>query len=398
MIMYPESHKAFSLAQLKRQYTNPHELYARLRSHDCIYFDGSSQSWLVTGYKPAISMLGDPRFSSKLGEHTSLSTTSIGRQMLFLDGEVHERTRKILLKPLAEIARKMTKDVREFAHSVIVAKQKEGVMDLVKDYAATISLLTVAHVLGIPTQNKEELQQVEAWSDTFADITSGYFRGDKEDIIRLEKYFRGLIEAKRRAPSDDLLSAIIAAADVFPTEDDLVANCIMIFTAGRVTTKKLIGNGVPLLFHHWQQFQKEYRENPRFLKPLGEELLRFTTPTRYLVRQATEDIDLSAEFPGYHRVHRGEKVLLFLEAANHDQAIFLQPEQFHPLRRPNSHIAFGYGRHQCPGATMARIEMRIALDVLFSLPELHLKPETAHLWNTNPNLGGYTSCPVLFHI
>jgi pimeloyl-[acyl-carrier protein] synthase len=132
------------------------------------------------------------------------------------------------------------------------------------------------------------------------------------------------------------------------------------------------------------------------LKPLGEELLRTVTPTRYLIREAAEDVDLSSIFPGNHLIRRSQKVLLFLEAADYDPSLFSQPASFHPHRRPNKHIAFGYGPHQCPGATLARIEIQIALEELFSLSSVKSKPYTSPVWNMNPNLGGFTSNPVVF--
>lgn len=121
------------------------------------------------------------------------------------------------------------------------------------------------------------------------------------------------------------------------------------------------------------------------------------TPTRYLVREAVEEVDLSSQFPGNHKIRQGEKLLLFLEAADYDPAIFAQPTRFEAHRRPNKHIAFGFGSHQCPGATLARVEIQIALEMLLTMAnDLQLKPGTTPVWNPNPNLGGATSWPLLF--
>src|SRR5581483_7733261 len=208
-----------------------------------------------------------------------------------------------------------------------------------------------------------------------------------------------LIEEKRRAPGVDLLSSFLEAGSIFPTEEDLIANCLMVLAAGRVTTKKLLGNCIHFLLPRWKELQERCKENPRALtRVLGEELLRMVTPTRYLIRQATEDIDLTPEDPGKHVIRKGQRALLFLEAANYDPAFFPEPEMFAPLRHPNKHIAFGYGNHQCPGAAMARIEIQVALEVLLSLSEIYPQPGTMPTWNANPNLGGYASCPVGFRI
>jgi cytochrome P450 len=125
---------------------------------------------------------------------------------------------------------------------------------------------------------------------------------------------------------------------------------------------------------------------------LTEELLRLVTPTRYLARQATEDVDLSGELGPGHRIRRGEKVFLFLEAANRDPRRFVDPHVLQEERQPNPHVAFGHGPHRCPGASIARVEIQIALETMFSVfTELRPDPSAAPSWDPNPNLGGYDS-------
>ena len=389
--------KDFSLSALRRHYVQPHELYASLQAHDSIYFDAASQCWLVTGHAPLVAILDDPRFSSRLGASSSMFPPSVSKQMLFMDGEAHQRAQNVMLRPLAQMVKHMPDDIRAYVQAILVRARHKGEIDSVEDFASPLSLWAIAQVLGMPASDMENLQQLARWSDTFGDVTSGYFRGNLKDIRQLEEYFRQLIATKRRAPSEDLLSAFILAHEVF-SEDELIANCMMVFTAGRITTKKLLGDGVPLLAKQWGQMRAEYQENPRATpKSLGEELLRMITPTRYLVREAVEDVDLSPQFPGNHKIRQGEKLLLFLEAADYDPSIFAQPTHFEAHRRPNKHVAFGFGSHQCPGATLARVEIQIALEMLLTMADdLQLKPGTAPVWNPNPNLGGATSWPLLF--
>lgn len=390
---------ALTLLALRRHYTNPHQLYNALRVQDRLYFDETSQSWLITGHQAVTAILDDPRFFSRPGSATNTSSghmSPISKQMLFMDGEQHRRAQDVMLRPLAQLVKGIAEDIRKFARDAIAAAQKGGTMDVVSEFASPISLFTIAHVLGIPLDDKDLLRQLEEWSDLFGDVTSGYFRGEMQNIHKLEEYFRHLIAEKRRVPGDDLLSAFIAARDVFSEEEDLIANCMMVFAAGRITTKKLLGNGISSLIERWEQHQKEYQQNPRFVKMLGEELLRVVTPTRYLMRDAGEDIDLSSMCPGQHLIRQNQRVLLFLEAADYDPAVFNQPEKFDPYRRPNKHIAFGYGPHQCPGATLARIEIQVALEEILALPHLLPKPGTSPIWNPNPNLGGFLANPVVF--
>jgi len=397
--MQQRAKNKLNLLALRRQYTKPHELYDTLRAQDCCHFDPSSQSWLVTGHAPATAILDDPRFLAGLTMTPGSTTTelsTIHRQMLFMDGEKHRQAQNVMLRPLAQMVKQIAADIQKFAQDALAHQHKTGEMDIVSDFASPVALMTIAHVLGIPTEDRDELQQLERWSDTFGDVTSGYMRGDVHDIQRLEDYFRRLITQKRRTPSNDLLSAFIQAQHIFPTEDDLVANCMMVFAAGRITTKKLLGNGVSLLLPHWDEYQHIQREDTQFLKSLTEELLRMITPTRYLIREAGTDIDLSTLVTGEHLIQRGQKVLLFLEAADYDPAIFTSPGKFDPQRRPNKHISFGYGPHQCPGATLARVEIHMALQALFSLSGVQAKPDVCPVWNSNPNLGGFASNPLIF--
>jgi cytochrome P450 len=398
--MHQQANKQWGLSSLRRNYTHPHGIYDALRAHDSIYFDPLSRCWLVTGHTPIVTILSDTRFSSDLGMTTaapaptpaaSFLHSAVSKQFVFMDGEAHRKAHNVILRPLAQIVKTMPAKLQSLVHALLQTAQQKGALDLVQDFASPVSLQVIAQVLGIPTDDREKLLRLEQCSETFANITSGYLRGNVQDIEWLVDYFRRLIAAKRRAPAEDLLSALIEAQDIFPDEDDLISTCIMVFGAGHTTTRKLLGNGIPVLMQQWNVWQEALREHATLPKLLGEELLRMITPTRYLTRQAREDVDLSPQFPGTHMIAKGEKVLLFLEAGNRDPAVFVEPAHFDPFRRPNKHIAFGFGAHQCPGAMLARAEIQIALEGLLALPGLCPQPGTEPLWNLNPNLGGYTS-------
>lgn len=400
-MMQPRN-KNFSLAALRRNYTQPHTLYDELRAHDGVFFDASSQSWLVTAYAATVAILGDRRFSSRLSAGPAPAApspmspllTAIHKQMVFMDGEEHQRAQAILLAPLAQMVKKTPATIRSLIGTILGEAQQRGEIDLVKDFAAPVSRLVIAQVLGLPTDDQAELMEVERWSETFTDFTSGYLRGDIQDVHRLVEYFRQLIAAKRRAPSDDLISALINASTIFPEDDDLISNCMMIFSAGHVTSKKMFGNGIPIMMQRWDAWRQEYRTNPALPRRAGEELLRLITPTRYLIRQASEDIALD-QLPGQHQIRQGQKVFLFLEAANYDPAEFPEPARFDPDRATNKHVAFGYGPHRCPGASLGRLELQLALEMLLADVQLRPKTGAAPVWNPNPNLGGYASYSAL---
>lgn len=395
--------KMLTLAALRRQYKDPYEIYNAFRAHGSVFFDTLSQCWIISDYTANTAILDDDRFSSELSNFSNNQAPAlnfiqhlVSQQMLFLDGEQHRKMQRIILKCLSQMVKDLPHTIRAIAHEALAPAEQAGEMDIVNDFASSVSLLTIARVLGLPLDDREKMSQLEIWSDTFADMTSGYLNGDMQNINRLADYFRGVIQKKRHDPGDDLLSAFLQAEDVFADDDELISNCMMVFAAGRITTKKLLGNGIPLMLPHWERFQTQARSHPTFCKSLGEELLRLVTPTRGLVRQAIVDVDLPTLTSGTHLIRKGEHVHLFLEAANYDPAQFAHPMSLDVERRPNKHIAFGYGPHACPGAALARLEIQAALAEILSLPRFRQKPGTFPLWNPNPNLGGYTSYKAIF--
>ncbi|MBA3826113.1 MAG: hypothetical protein H0X24_19710, partial [Ktedonobacterales bacterium] len=168
----------FNLAALRRTYLHPHELYAQLRAHDPIFYDASSQSWLVTGYAPMVAILDDPRFSSQLGAAAAMFPPTVSKQMLFLDGAVHHQAQSVMLRPLANMVKSQTAAIKAYARQLLDTAVARGEIDTVQDFSARLSLWTIAHVLGMPTDDMAQLQQLAQWSNTFGDVTSGYFQGN----------------------------------------------------------------------------------------------------------------------------------------------------------------------------------------------------------------------------
>lgn len=398
----------FGFSALVRGHKDPHALYAALRQHDSIFYDDISECWLVTGHAPLCEIAADSRFASDVkfesaaalpeGE-ASFLRAAVEKGVIFSEGEAHRKVQNVILRVLTRIGKEAPSYIEATVRRLLARVMDQPRFDLVSDFAAPLSLLVIAQALGIPIEDEEQLWRAAAWSDAHGDVVSGYLRVDLQDIGRLGDFFRRLVEARRGlAPEDparDLLSAFLAERDAFDSDEELIINGMMIFGAGRVTTRKVLGNGLPLLLPRWAQARHELSEDPSFARRATEELLRMVTPTRYLLRVAREDVDLSARFPGDHLIYEGEKLILFLEAANRDPAVFDNPDVFDPGRTPNRHLSFGFGPHYCPGAKLARLEIQIAIELLLELfPTLCAESLDAPTWNPNPNLGGYASFPV----
>src|SRR5262249_33558646 len=156
------------------------------------------------------------------------------------------------------------------------------------------------------------------------------------------RYIRKMVKARRIAPTDDLVSALVQAREAGDklSEDELLAMVALLLIAGHETTVNLIGNGMLALLTHQDQFDR-LRNDPALIKPAIEELLRFDGPLETATeRFANEDVEI-----GGATIPRGEMVLAVLASANRDERQFLQPDQLDLSREPNRHLAFGLGEH-----------------------------------------------------
>lgn len=395
---------SLTLKGLVEGYTNPHALYDALRERDHVSYDQAGRCWLVTGHGEARKILSDERFVSdpalaglqpRRNPRPSFVSDAVQKQIIFADGPRQAKVQRAVLVELSRRGDSLQEPLRASAQALAERARERGEMDLVEDFAVPFSMEAITMVLGLPEEGPEMVARLERWSTIYADVTSGYLRMDLEEIAHLGEYIRGHVAARGGTPSDDLIGAYMRDAGL-ESDEEVVIQSMMAYAAGRVTTQKLLSNGIPLLMPEWGAWREQARANPSLIRRLGDELLRVVTPTRYLVRYATADVALEGEAAGGATIKRGEKVVLFLEAANRDPASFSAPHALEGDRQPNPHVAFGFGSHRCPGASVARLEVQVALQVLLeTLAELRPHPTAAPAWDPNPNLGGYTRYPCL---
>lgn len=389
-----------TLKGVTEAYTDPHALYDSLRDRDRIGFDPTSRCWLVTGHDTVRKILSDERFVSDVAlavpqpqrsTRRSFIMDAVQKQIIFTDGPKQARVQRAVLVELARRSDSLLAPLAASARGLAERARDRGEVDLLTDFAIPYSMEAISVVLGLPPRDEQETARLEQWSTTFANVTSGYLKGNLEEIASLGEYFRAQVAARRGEPSDDLLGAFMRDG-VLEDEEDVVIQCVMAFAAGRVTTQKLLGSGIPLLLPAWSAWRERIQANPASVRRLSDELLRVVTPTRYVARYATADVVTE----GGHTIRRGERVILFLEAANRDPQAFPDPHALFADRQPNPHLAFGFGQHRCPGASVARIEVQVALQALLeTLAELRPNPASPPTWEPNPNLGGYASYPCL---
>jgi cytochrome P450 len=393
-----------TLQELVKGYTDPHCLYDGLREHDRVSFDPAGRCWLVSGHGAVRSILGDERFVSdatlasphlRRGTRRTFIENAIQNQVIFADDGRQARVQRAVLVELSRRSESLAGPLRAAALALAERARERGGMDLIRDFATPFSMQAISLVLGLPVASGEEGDRLERWSSTFADLTSGYLRAEIDDIDLLGEYLRERVAERRGTPSDDLIGAFMRDGGL-DGEEDVVIQCMMAFAAGRVTTQKLLGSGVPLLLPAWGAWREQVRQSSSLVRRLTDELLRVVTPTRYLVRYAADEVRFGGDDGDGPVIRQGEKLVLFLEAANRDAQAFPDPHTLVGDRQPNAHVAFGFGAHRCPGASLARMEIQVALQALLdTLEELRPHPDTPPTWEPNPNLGGYASYPCL---
>jgi cytochrome P450 len=237
-------------------------------------------------------------------------------------------------------------------------------VDFVEAVAAPLPLAVVARMLGAPMADVGLLYR---WTNEVIGKEDPEYRQPGETPGQTVKrargeirtYFQGLLEERRRQPADDLMSELLAAdMDGTPlSEEQLVSYCELLVEAGNETTRNAISGGM-LAFAERPEDWQRLRAHPQLMGDTVEEILRWVSPISHFSRIATQDVEF-----GGHTIRSGEQVALYFASANHDEDVYDEPFEFRIDRRPNPHLAFGYGEHFCMGAHLARIE----IDVLFSL-------------------------------
>ena len=403
-----------SLDVWSNSYDHSIAFYRRqLEVHGGLHFDG--KRWLVADYELIEQIVADEEhFSAGPVRAWPAQTIDpllriIEQQALFYNGAEHRRVQALMHAPLSRLVQSGSHLLDYVQHTVtrlLDAVQQKGEMDAIHDFAAPLSLLVMARALGIPTDRDDHLLQVMEASDAFADVTSGSIQanGQAERIFALKDYVHVLVAEKRIHPTQDLISAFIASEQSddpqrhFRTEDEMVVTIMMLLAAGRVTTRKVIGEGLRLLLSdpdHFAQVRTALQAQPALITVFVERLLCSVTPTSYIARWAKRDVPIDGKMIG-----AGQKVILFLEAGNllavcehADPRTSLDVR--HPLKRP--HLAFGPPKdpHFCVGAALARKELRCAFAALMRrCPNLRLKPGSVPTVHPNVNIGGPTSLCV----
>jgi cytochrome P450 len=265
--------------------------------------------------------------------------------------------------------------VRDIARGTVVRMlEKGGRCDFVADVALGYPLHVIMEILGVPEQDEPRMLRLtqELFGAQDPDtarireaLSPEQFSGMMQAVVAdFGAYFRGITEDRRRTPRDDLASVIANArigGDYMP-DHDATSYYMIVATAGHDTTSSSTAGAIWALAEDPEQFAR-VKANPELIPGLVDEAIRWMTPVKHFMRSATSDTEL-----GGRRIKKGDWLMLCYASGNRDEEVFEQPFEFRCERKPNRHVAFGYGAHLCLGQYLAKLEMRILFEEL--LPRL----------------------------
>jgi cytochrome P450 len=350
--------------------------YEELREHEPVArvrLPYGGDAWLVTKYDDAKTVLSDPRFSraAALGRDVPRSVPVIQNRpsILSTDPPEHGRLRKLIAKGFTmRRTEQMRARAQEVVDGLLDAMEEQGPpADLVEALNMPLPITIICEMLGVPYEDRG---QFRVWSDRALAITA--FTPDEVTAAMdsLTDYIAGLVEQRRKSPTDDVLGTLVIARDEEDrlSEDELVNFGVTLLVAGHETTANQLGNFMYTLFTNPDRLA-ELRADLELVPAAVEELLRITPlgGSAGFPRIATEDVELSGV-----KIAAGDAVFSG-QAGNRDPAVFDLPAEIDFHRESNPHIAFGHGVHHCVGAPLARMELQVAISTLLRrFPKLEL--------------------------
>ncbi|MGW3427416.1 cytochrome P450 [Streptomyces melanosporofaciens] len=356
---------------------DPYPIYAELRKTPVVHDEEGP--YIVSTYWEIHGLLHDPRLSSEARnldpeaapELVEEDDPGLPPSFLRLDPPEHDRLRRLAMAPFGpphtpRRLHAMRGELTRIVGELIDGFEGRDRIDLVDHFSYPFPVTVICRLLGVP---REDEPRFHSWAETLAaslDPDPDADAAERRRITRqarteLAMYLSELMEERRRAPRDDMLSALVSGQG--PEERmsrvELLSTAALLLVAGHETTVNLITNGMLTLLRNPDVLAR-LRKAPHLVVPLVEELLRFDPPVQMLPqRTPLSEIDIAGV-----TIPEGASVWLLLASGNRDPQRFLDPDRFDPRRRDNQHLGFGSGIHSCFGAPLARLEAQIALTEL----------------------------------
>jgi cytochrome P450 len=380
---------------------DPYPAYARLRDEAPLYRNDGLDFWALSRHADVAAAFRDTElFSNANG--VSLDPSAWGprasRTMSFLamDPPRHTRMRALVSRGFTpRRVQDLNERVRELARKHLDACLSQDTFDFVAEFAGKLPMDVISEMLGVPEQDRKQLR---LHADTLLHREDGVMavpRAAGEAAFSLIVYFIEMVSERRARPDGgrdgaDLTSALLDAETDGDrlTDEEIVGFLFLMVVAGNETTTKLLASALYWAWRNPEQLAKPMAD-PAYIGPWVEETLRYDSPSQMLARTVTRDFSIHGR-----TVPAGERLVLVVGAANHDPAVFPDPEHYDLERDTSALISFGSGRHYCLGANLARLESRVALTEFTRRVRRFEVDETSAERVHSPNVRGFATLPV----
>jgi cytochrome P450 len=373
---------------------DPYPAYRELRDRAPVHFAPESGCWCISRYEDVLHVVNHPEdYSSRAmftvlmnGGHDGSPPLSwpmvsflvrfalrtrvnpLGfpkaRNLIASDPPVHGTLRGIVNRGFTpRRIQAWEPRIRALAQEHVARLASGEPFDVVRDLAIPLPVTIIAEMLGV---ERERLADFKRWSDVIISAMTGPLRGFPphptviEVFLELDTYLARVIRRRRRAPSDDLVSALLAeepGGQKLSTME-IMQFVMLLLVAGNETTTNLIGNAASALLDHPAELER-VAQDLSLVPDLVEETLRYDAPVQIVFRTALREVVLHDV-----AIPEGATVAVMLGAANRDERRFPEPDRFDVGRETRGHLGFGFGQHFCLGASLARLEARVALEAL----------------------------------
>lgn len=360
---------------------NPYPYYHALRRMAPVFevppgkmdFPESVRVFMLSRYEDVVFSLRDKRFvkenqagGAMAGQDQAAPAIFqfLHNMMLFRDPPNHTRLRGIVSKAFTPVRiETYSGQIESIARYLLDDAMRQKEFDLLPAFAQPMPIMVIAEMLGVPIEDRE---QFKVWSSGLGKLIDPATRDalaiDEGATLlgELVAYLKDIVTERKRRPKDDLFSALIQAEEDGDrlSEEELLANTVLLLIAGHETTSGLIANGMYTL-HAQPEALAQVKAHPEIMPAAVEEILRYESPIVYTIRLVAEAVET-----GSMKLKAGDLVMPLLGAANRDPDVFPDPDRLDLGRSPNRHVAFGMGPHFCLGAPLARLEGQIALRLL----------------------------------
>lgn len=379
---------------------DPYLTYRALRDEAPAWWNPDLEFWVLSRFDDVLEAFRDHGTYSSAGgvalenRRPIHQTSPEFQQMIEMDPPEHTSFRRLVSRaftPRGVAA--MEDEIRRIVNGYLDDVVAQGSCDLVADVTGPFPMDVIAAILGLPEADRPALRSCADKILVREDGSMAMPKEALEGMFGLLEYFIADLPARRAGHGHGLISELahLEVDGRALTDRELLGFCVLFVIAGHETTTKLVANAVEVLSRHPHQ-RDLLVADPSLVAGAVEEVLRFHNSTQYMHRTLTRDVELHGQ-----RLREGQSVLLLIGAANHDEREFgPTAEAFDILRRPERHLAFGYGVHFCLGAALARMEAKVALEEIHRrLPDYEVDHATKVRFHSS-NVTGWTSLPLTF--